>query len=116
MRAYEVMIIIDVDVDDAGVRQQIAKATEIVEAEGGKVATTDLWGRRRFAYAINHKNEGIYVVLQITTPAGNLDSLDRALRLADEVVRHKIIRLPEREAEKRGLLGAGAAPAAAGDA
>ena len=49
MRAYEVMIIIDVDVDDAGVRQQIAKATEIVEAEGGKVATTDLWGRRRFA-------------------------------------------------------------------
>jgi len=115
MRAYEVMIIIDVDVDDAGVRQQIAKATEIVEAEGGKVATTDLWGRRRFAYEINHKNEGIYVVLQITTPASNLDSLDRALRLADEIVRHKIIRLPEREAEKRGLLGAGA-PVAAGEA
>ncbi|HEX7095884.1 MAG TPA: 30S ribosomal protein S6 [Acidimicrobiales bacterium] len=114
MRAYEVMIIIDTDVDDAGVRQLLAKATEIVEAEGGKVATTDLWGRRRFVYQINHKHEGIYVVLEITTPASNINSLDRALRLADEVVRHKIIRLPEREAERRGLLGAGAS-AAAGD-
>ncbi len=114
MRAYEVMIIIDADVDDAGVRQQIAKATDLITAEGGQVATTDLWGRRRFAYEINKKNEGIYVVLQLVTPASNLDALDRALRLADEIVRHKILRLPEREAAKRGLLGEDATPAAAG--
>ena len=113
MRAYELMIIVDADVDDAGQRQVLAKATELIEAEGGRVATTDLWGRRRFAYEINKKHEGIYSVLQVVTPATNLDALDRALRLADEVVRHKILRLPDREAAKRGLLGEVVAPAAA---
>ena len=113
MRAYELMIIVDADVDDAGQRQVLAKATELIEAEGGRVATTDLWGRRRFAYEINKKHEGIYSVLQVVTPATNLDALDRALRLADEVVRHKILRLPDREAAKRGLLGEVATPAAA---
>jgi small subunit ribosomal protein S6 len=114
MRAYELMIIVDVDVDDAGVRQIVARATDLIQADGGKVATTDIWGRRRFAYEINRKHEGIYVVLEIVTPASNLDGVDRALRLADEVVRHKILRLPEREAEKRGLLGEAASPASAG--
>jgi small subunit ribosomal protein S6 len=113
MRAYELMIIVDADVDDAGQRQVLAKATELIEAEGGRVATTDLWGRRRFAYEINKKHEGIYSVLQVVTPATNLDALDRALRLADEVVRHKILRLPDREAAKRGLLGEVATPASA---
>jgi small subunit ribosomal protein S6 len=114
MRAYELMIIVDADVDDAGFRQVVAKTTEQIEAEGGRVVTTDLWGRRRFAYEINHKHEGIYAVLQIATEASNLDTVDRSLRLADEVVRHKIIRLPDREAAKRGLLGSEASPAAAG--
>ena len=91
----------------------LARATELIEADGGRVATTDLWGRRRFAYEINKKHEGIYSVLQVVTPATNLDALDRALRLADEVVRHKILRLPDREAAKRGLLGEVATPAAA---
>jgi small subunit ribosomal protein S6 len=114
MRAYELMIIVDVDIDDAGVRQVLARTTDLVQADGGQVATSDLWGRRRFAYEINRKHEGIYAVLQIVTPATNLDSLDRMLRLADEVVRHKILRLPDREAAKRGLLGADASPAPAG--
>jgi small subunit ribosomal protein S6 len=114
MRAYELMIIVDADVDDGGVRQVLAKTTEQIEAEGGRVVTSDLWGRRRFAYEINHKHEGIYAVLQISTTASNLDTVDRSLRLADEVVRHKIIRLPDREAARRGLLGNEAAPATAG--
>lgn len=115
MRAYEVMIIIDADVDDAGVRKQLARVDELIQSEGGKIATTDNWGRRRFAYEIAKKNEGTYVVLQIVTSAPNLDSIDRVLRLADEIVRHKILRLPEREAEKRGLLGEPAPAAAAAE-
>jgi small subunit ribosomal protein S6 len=114
MRAYEVMIIIDADVDDAGVRQTLARVGELVGAEGGTVVTSDTWGRRRFAYEIAKKHEGIYVVLQIVTSATNLDSLDRVLRLADNIVRHKILRLPEKEAAKRGLLEASATPAPAG--
>lgn len=108
MRAYEVMIIVDSDVDDASNRALYARITEIIEGDGGRIAKHDSWGRRRFAYPINKKLEGVYSVLEIVTPATNLDALDRMLRLADETIRHKIIRLPEREAAKRGLLGASA--------
>lgn len=106
-RAYELMVIFEPELDDAGVQAQLKKITGAIEAGDGKVATQDLWGLRRFAYEINHKTEGIYVVFEIVTEAPNLDDLDRSLRLADDVVRHKILRLPEREATRRGLLGDG---------
>jgi small subunit ribosomal protein S6 len=103
-RVYELMIIVDMDVDDTTNKAISAKVVEMVEADGGTVPTVDNWGRRRFAYVINHKSEGVYTVLEIVTQAANLDEVDRYLRLADEVVRHKIIRLPDSEATRRGLL------------
>lgn len=114
MRAYELMVIFVGDLDDAAVSEQLAGIDSQVQAGGGTIATTDLWGRRRFAYEIDHKTEGIYVVLEIVTEATDLHDLERSLRLADEVVRHKVIRLPDREAARRGLLGEAAAPADAG--
>ena len=103
-RAYELMIIVDQDVDDAANRAVIERVKEMVAADGGTTPNVDNWGRRRFAYPINKKNEGVYTVLEIVTQAANLDEVDRYLRLADEVVRHKIIRLPDSEATRRGLL------------
>jgi len=105
MRAYELMIIFEGETEDTSVNRILAQAGQLVEAEQGTVVKTERWGRRRFAYEINHKWEGIYVVLEITTEASNLDELERVLRIADEVVRHKVIRLPDREAAKRGLIG-----------
>lgn len=113
MRAYELMIIFDGDLDDAGVTAQLKTVTAAVEAGGGRIAKRDLWGRRRFAYEINHKWEGIYVVLEIVTEGRDLHEVERQLHLADAVVRHKALRLPENEATRRGLLGE-AAPAEAG--
>lgn len=109
MRVYELMIIVDRDVDEQGVEAQSASVTQNIEAEGGIVAKLDNWGKRRFAYEINHKNEGTYLVLEIITEASDLHSTERMLRLADEIVRHKVMRLPEKEAARRGLLG-GEAP------
>lgn len=109
MRVYELMIIIDVDVDDLANKAVQARVVELIEAEGGSIASTDVWGRRRYAYPINHKTEGFYILHEVLTPGANLAELDRFLRLADEVVRHKIIRLPENEATRRGLLSAAAA-------
>ncbi len=108
VRAYELMIIVDQDADDAANKAVIERVKEMVEADGGTIPTVDNWGRRRFAYPINHKNEGVYTVFEIVTEAPNLDELDRFLRLADDVVRHKLFRLPDNEATRRGLLaGAG---------
>jgi small subunit ribosomal protein S6 len=115
MRAYELMVIFDGDLDESTVAGVINTTTAQVETAEGTVVKTDKWGRRRFAYEINHKNEGFYVVFEIEAEPGALDTVDRNLRLADEVVRHKIIRLPDAEAHRRGLLGAPAPVAAAAE-
>lgn len=104
MRVYEMMVIFDVELDDASTQQLINRVNEMIEARGGRIATTDRWGRRRFAYEINHKHEGYYVVFEIVTEAHDLSDVSRFLRIADGAVRHKIIRLPDKEAARRGLL------------
>ena len=115
MRAYELMVIFDGDLDESSVQVFINTIHAQVTEAGGTTATTDKWGQRRFAYEINHKNVGFYVVFEVLAEPGALDRLEGSLRLADEVVRHKLIRLPDHEAARRGLLGgAQAAPAEAG--
>lgn len=106
MRVYEMMVIFEGETEDDAVNRILQQSVKLIEARSGRVVKTDRWGKRRFAYEINHKWEGIYVVLEIVTEASNLDDVERMLRIADEVVRHKVIRLPDREAAKRGLLGA----------
>jgi small subunit ribosomal protein S6 len=114
MRAYELMVIFDGDLDDAAVESGVQRVADYTAGKSGRVATTARWGKRRFAYEIAHKHEGYYVVFEILAAAGALDDLERQLRLADDVVRHKLIRLPDREAARRGLTTDGeAAPAAA---
>jgi len=105
MRAYELMIIIDNDTEESGVDQVVDRVASFVAGLGGRIANEDRWGRRRFAYEINHKSEGIYTVLEFVAPGGDFAPLERTLRLADEVVRHKLIRLPEKEAARRELFG-----------
>ena len=111
LRVYELMIIIDSDVAD--VDSVISHVAGLLADEGATIKSTDNWGRRKFAYKINHKTEGTYVVWEIVTSTAGLPATERRLRLADEIVRHKLFRLPDAEAERRGLL-AEAKPAAAG--
>jgi small subunit ribosomal protein S6 len=107
------MIIIDTDVPENDVQKVIARTAAQVTEEGGRIASTDHWGRRRFAYEINHKTEGNYVVWEIVTENPGLPVTERQLRLADDIVRHKLFRLPDHEATRRGLFGE-TAPAPAG--
>jgi len=103
-RAYELMIIIDGDQEDTMVDDVVSKVDTWIQDEGGQLAKTDKWGKRRFAYEIDHKSEGHYVVLEMTTGQIDMEPLERTLRLTDEIVRHKLIRLPDHEANRRGLL------------
>ena len=103
-RAYELMVIIDGDVDDPKAQAWQKNVTDGVEAAGGSIhGKIDWWGKRQFAYPINKKPSGYYLVAEIVAEPGALDELERTLRLADDVVRHKLIRLPDAEAERRGM-------------
>ncbi|MCY4193484.1 MAG: 30S ribosomal protein S6 [bacterium] len=104
VRAYELMIILSAGVEEPDVGARIEQVSENIEAHGGEVKTEDRWGKRRFAYEINHQHEGYYLVLEFVTEAREMATLERLLRLADDVIRHKLIRLPDREAVRRGLL------------
>jgi small subunit ribosomal protein S6 len=103
MRAYELMVIIDAELDDEVIDATVKRIADLIGQRGGTVRSEDRWGRRRFAYEINHKTEGYYVVWEFVG-GSDLDQLERALRLADETVRHKVVRLPDHEAARRGLL------------
>ena len=104
MRAYELMVIHDGDLDDVQVQEALKGVRGRIE-EVGSIANVDFWGRRRFAYEISHKTEGYYSVIELLAEGGAMDAVERALRIADDVVRHKLIRLPDEEAARRGLLG-----------
>jgi small subunit ribosomal protein S6 len=112
MRAYELMVIFESGLDDLAIDEQVKSVAAQIAARGATVASTDRWGRRRFAYEIDHRTEGVYVVWELTSDGADLEALERSLRLADEVVRHKLVRLPDHEAARRGLLGEKAEPAA----
>ncbi len=95
MRPYEVMIILNASLEEDALRAQIDRAQEIVRTNGGTINRVDRWGKRRFAYELKHMWEGYYVLLEATAEPIAMSELDRALHLADDVVRHKVIRLPE---------------------
>ena len=103
-RAYELMVIIDGDLDDTPARAWIKSITDSITAAGGSVhGKPDWWGRRQFAYPINKKEYGYYAVMNVVAPGGALDDFERSLRIADDVVRHKLLRLPDAEAARRGM-------------
>lgn len=105
MRPYEVVVIVDAGLDDEAIRNTIDRATELVRSRGGNPNRVDRWGKRRFAYELKHKWEGYYALLDITAEPAVVAELDRMLTLADEVLRHKIVRLPD------GVAGRATRPA-----
>ena len=95
MRPYEVMIILDADLDEETIRANVERWLQSLEARGADRGYVDFWGKRRFAYEIGHRTEGYYVVFQARAEPQAMDELHRVLSLADEVVRHKVLRVPE---------------------
>ena len=112
MRPYEVVVILDASLDDDVIRGMIDRSTELIRSRGGNPNRVDRWGKRRFAYELQHRWEGYYVLVELTAEAPVVAELDRMLTLADEVIRHKVIRLPEKLAGQARTLSADAVPEA----
>ncbi|HUQ40498.1 MAG TPA: 30S ribosomal protein S6 [Acidimicrobiales bacterium] len=95
LRPYEVMVILDAGLEEDALRASVDRLTDLISAQGGTPGRVDRWGRRRFAYEMNHRWEGYYVLVEATAEPAAMAAADRMLHLADEVLRHKIIRLPD---------------------
>ncbi|MBC7631546.1 30S ribosomal protein S6 [Aeromicrobium sp.] len=92
MRPYEVMIILDADLEERTVAPSLDTYLNVVRQDGGTVENVDVWGKRRLAYEINKKNEGIYAVVQLSAEPATVKELDRQLTLNESVVRTKVTR------------------------
>jgi small subunit ribosomal protein S6 len=95
MRRYEVMVILDPDLEEKTIAPSLEAFLNVVRADGGTVQGIDVWGRRRLAYEINHKAEGIYALLNVTATVDSVKELDRQLSLNEAVMRTKVMRAEE---------------------
>ncbi|MCW2840475.1 MAG: ribosomal protein [Aeromicrobium sp.] len=92
LRPYEVMIILDPDLEERTVAPSLDTYLNVVRQDGGSVDEVDVWGKRRLAYEINKKTEGIYAVVQLKAEPATVKELDRQLTLNESVVRTKVTR------------------------
>jgi small subunit ribosomal protein S6 len=130
MHQYELMVILDPEIDERTVAPSLDKFLNVIRNDGGTIDNVDVWGRRRLAYEINKKSEGIYAVVALTANPDATVELDRQLKLSEAVMRTKVLRaeeaiaqvaaaktLADQKAERKAsATGRSAAPVAAAPA
>ena len=95
MHQYELMVILDPEIDERTVAPSLDKFLNVVRNDGGTIDKVDVWGRRRLAYEINKKAEGIYAVVDFTAEPATTKELDRQLNLSEQIMRTKVLRAEE---------------------
>ncbi len=107
MRAYELMVIISGKLEESNAHSWLKTISTGITNVGGQVhGNPDWWGKRRLAYPIQKQDDGYYAVFNLLAPAGAMDEVERNFRLSDDVLRHKLLRLPDDEAARRGMVSA----------
>ena len=92
MRHYELMIILDPSLEERTVQPSLDQFLTVVTGGGGNVDKVDIWGKRRLAYQIEKKSEGIYAIVDLTAEPDTVQELDRQLNLNEAVLRTKVTR------------------------
>ena len=93
---YELIYIIDTEVDEEARKQLIARYSELIEQNGGTVEKVEEWGKRRLAYEIDYKTEGYYVLLNYTASPEVPREIERNLEISDHILRYLTVRVEEK--------------------
>ena len=93
MRHYEMMIILDPGLEETTVAPSLEQFLSVVKTGGGSVDKVEVWGRRRLAYEIDKRSEGIYAVIDMMAMPDSVAELDRQLSLNEAVLRTKVMRM-----------------------
>ncbi len=92
LRAYEVMVILDPNLEERTVAPSLDNYLNVIRKDGGSVDKVDVWGRRRLAYEVDKHSEGIYAVIELQAEPATVKELDRQLSLNESVLRTKVVR------------------------
>jgi len=98
LRDYEVLYIVRADLDDDKVQDAVKRVNTLIERSGGAADHTNLWGKRKLAYEVKHQKEGSYVLQDFQFDPSRVPELEAALKITEEVLRHLIVRKPEKAA------------------
>jgi small subunit ribosomal protein S6 len=98
LRDYEVLYIVRADLDDERVQDAVKRVNRLIERSGGTAEATNLWGKRKLAYEVKHQKEGSYVLQDFQLDPNRVPELEASLKITEEVLRHLIVRKPEKAA------------------
>ena len=98
MRDYEVLYIVRADLEDEKVQEVVQRVNTLIERSGGATERTNLWGKRKLAYEVKHQTEGSYVLQDFQLAPERVPELEAALKISEEVLRHLVVRKPEKAA------------------
>ncbi len=93
---YELVYIIDPDVDEEGRKALMERFAGMIESNGGSVEKTDEWGKRHLAYPINDKSEGYYVLVNFSADPAVPKEIERNLGITESIMRYLVIRIEEK--------------------
>jgi small subunit ribosomal protein S6 len=97
MRRYEMMVILDPQLDERTVAPSLDQFLGVVKTQGGSVNKVDVWGKRRLSYEIDKRTEGIYAVVDMSCTPATVAELDRQLSLNESILRTKVLRRDSRK-------------------
>jgi small subunit ribosomal protein S6 len=98
LRDYEILYIVRADLDDDKVQDIIKRINTLIEKAGGSLERTNIWGKRKLAYEVKHQKEGAYVLQDFQIGSDRIPELEAALKISEEVLRHLVVRKPEKPA------------------
>ena len=98
MRDYEVLYIVRADLDDDKVQEIVKRVNTLIEKAGGSLERTNIWGKRKLAYEVKHQKEGSYILQDFQIGQDRIPELEAALKITEEVLRHLVVRKPEKAA------------------
>jgi small subunit ribosomal protein S6 len=89
---YEILLMLDPELAEERADEIIARVRERVEGDAGSWDGHEPWGRRKLAYEIGHRSEGVYHLLLFTSTPETLAEISRVLKITDGMVRHLAVR------------------------
>ena len=102
---YEILLMLDPELPDERQNEIVTRVRENIERAGGGWSGHDVWGRRRLAYEIDHKTDGVYHLLTFSSEAATLDEVSRVLKITDGVMRHMAVKRTTRSTRPAGPIG-----------
>jgi small subunit ribosomal protein S6 len=98
LRDYEVLYIVRADLDDEKVQDAVKRVNTLIQRSGGTAERTNLWGKRKLAYEVKHQKDGAYVLQDFKLDPERVPELESSLKITEEILRHIIVRKPEKAA------------------